>query len=250
MVKRSLAIALFCILPGFAAEKSDLIQVTDLRFWTHAGSTRVVLQLTGPFEYHAASTTGPDRLFFDIAGARPWIARHRFATRTVNDRLVQKVRLAEPVPGKTRIVFDLTAPATYTVTKLSAPDRMVIEVRAKQVRPGVRKTRKLFVPPLLTRLPMRMVVLASAPPSTGPDPATQTDPTVFRAGAKAPNHAQVHAPRHIAGTDRRQHKSTVSACPHRPPGNAKSLPRCHLLYDTCPWTKGKPNHHRCRTWRS
>lgn len=168
MVKRSLAIALFCILPGFAAEKSDLIQVTDLRFWTHAGSTRVVLQLTGPFEYHAASTTGPDRLFFDIAGARPWIARHRFATRTVNDRLVQKVRLAEPVPGKTRIVFDLTSPATYTVTKLSAPDRMVIEVRAKQVRPGVRKTRKLFVPPLLTRLPMRMAVLASAPPALDP----------------------------------------------------------------------------------
>lgn len=168
MVKRSLAVALFCTLPVFAAEKSDLIQVTDLRSWTHPGLTRVVLQLTGPFEYRADSATNPDRLFFDIGDARPWIGKKRFATRIINDRLVQKVRIAEPAPGKSRIVFDLTGPATYSVTKLSAPDRMVIEIHAKRPRPGARKIRKQFVPPMITRVPMRTVVLASAPPPLDP----------------------------------------------------------------------------------
>ncbi len=166
-VKRPLAVAILCILPSFAAEKSDLIQVTDLRAWSHPGSTRVVLQLTGPFEFKADSATNPDRLYFDIAGARTWIAKKRYANRAVNDALVTKVRVAEPAPGKTRIVFNLTGPATYAVSRLSAPDRMVIEIHPKKRRgpaPITSKRRKAFVPPILAHVPMRYIVLASEPP--------------------------------------------------------------------------------------
>ena len=167
-MKRSLAVAILCTLPVFAAENSGIIQVTDIRTWTHPGSTRVVIQLTGPYEYRTDSTTTPDRLIFDIPAARPWIAKKRVATRSVNDSLVQKVRIAEPAPGKARVVFDLTGPVTWSVTKLSAPDRMVIEVRGKKNRPAARKQRKQFVPPMITRAPMRKIILASYPPQLDP----------------------------------------------------------------------------------
>ncbi len=202
-MKRTMAAAILCILPAFAAENSGIIQVTGLRTWTHPGTTRVVIQLSGPFEYRTDSAIKPDRLIFDIPASRPWIARKRFTTRPVHDSLVQQVRVAEPAPGKTRIVFDLTGPVTWTVTKLSAPDRMVIEVRGKKNRPSARRQRQEFVPPVITRAPMRTILLAAYPPTLDPivplklvtvftEPAPRTT-TTKRYTPQAPTPAQIAA---------------------------------------------------------
>ena len=62
------------------------------------------------------------------------IDRKPYATRVVNDGLVKRVRIAETLPGRTRVVFDLAGPAEYTVRRLAGPDRMEIEVRPVQAR--------------------------------------------------------------------------------------------------------------------
>ncbi len=161
MLLRTLTAACFLMLPGFAAENFGLIQVTDVRTWTHPGSTRVVVQFSGPFEYAADSTANPDRIFFDIAGARPWIGKRRMAVRRPADALVQSVRVAERLPGTTRVVFDLNSPVAYTVSRLSAPDRMVIEFRRKRaVRAILTRRHKVFVPPPTPQRIPRPVVLA------------------------------------------------------------------------------------------
>lgn len=130
MISRSWqVIALLAFLPAIAAPNSGTIRVTSVRAWSHPGSTRVVLETTGPFEYRSNRAWNPDRLFFDIVHARPWIDKRRSATREVNDALVKRVRIAETSPGTTRIVFDLASPAEFHVTRLDSPDRMVIEVR-------------------------------------------------------------------------------------------------------------------------
>jgi N-acetylmuramoyl-L-alanine amidase len=159
-MQRTLAAALFTLLPAFAAQKSGLIQVTDLRFWSHPSSTRVVLQLTGPFQYRAENTQ--NRLSIDISGARPFIARQRIAAKVVNDGRVGRIRVTEPAPGRTRVLFELNGPSAYTITRLDAPDRMVIELRSKAGR------HKLFVPPLPTYRVMRRVILAGPPPPLDP----------------------------------------------------------------------------------
>jgi N-acetylmuramoyl-L-alanine amidase len=129
------ALTVFGLLPAFAAPNSGLIQVTSIRSWSHTDSTRVVIQTSGPFEFRSDRARNPDRLFFDILRARPWIAQRRFASHEIGDKLVRRVRIAETAPGTTRIVFDLVNNADYNVTKLEAPDRMVIEFRPINFRP-------------------------------------------------------------------------------------------------------------------
>ena len=126
--------AIFGVPSAFAASNSGLIQVTNVRSWSHPDSTRVIIQTTGSFDYRFDHANNPDRLFFDILHSRPWISQRRFATYDIGDRIVHRVRIAETSPGTTRIVFDLVTPADFNITKLEAPDRMVIEVRPLRFR--------------------------------------------------------------------------------------------------------------------
>jgi N-acetylmuramoyl-L-alanine amidase len=121
--------AILALPPALAASNSGLIQVTNVRSWSHSDSTRIIVETTGPFEFRSDRAYDPDRLFVDILHSRPWIAKRRSATHEIGDKLVRRIRIAETSPGTTRIVFDLLNPSDYKVTKLEAPDRMVIELR-------------------------------------------------------------------------------------------------------------------------
>ncbi len=168
-----LAIALFSLLPQVHAAKTGIIQVTSIRSWSHPTSTRVILQTTGPFDFRSDRAVNPDRLFFDIPNARPWINERRLAVQQVNDALVQRVRIAETAPDTTRVVFDLTGPVSFTVTRLEAPDRMVIEVRPVGTAPVLAtpgptaqsKVRREFVWPPVPPRRARSVFYAGLPPA-------------------------------------------------------------------------------------
>lgn len=115
--------------PVLAASGSGLIEVTNVRSWSHSDSTRVIIQTTGAFEFRSDHAEHPDRLFVDVLHSRPWIARRRYTTHEIGDKLVRRVRIAETAPGTTRIVFDLVNPTDFKITKLDAPDRLVVELR-------------------------------------------------------------------------------------------------------------------------
>ncbi|MEP6715654.1 MAG: N-acetylmuramoyl-L-alanine amidase [Terriglobia bacterium] len=170
------AAAILLILPGFAAANSGLIRVTNIRSWSHADSTRVILDTSGPFEFHSERAFNPDRLFFDVQKSRPLMGGRRFVTHQINDSLVRRVRIAETTPGTTRIVFDLTGPVTYKVMKLDTPDRMVIEVRAGRPEapaalfmPTISRGLPFVYPPLLSS-PRRTINLAGMPAAFDPAP--------------------------------------------------------------------------------
>ncbi|HEX4135143.1 MAG TPA: N-acetylmuramoyl-L-alanine amidase [Bryobacteraceae bacterium] len=167
--------------PALAASESGLIQVTNLRAWSHADSTRVIVETTGPFEYQSDRAQNPERLYIDILHSRPWIAQRRFATREIGDKLVRRVRVAETAPGVTRIVFDLVGPADFKISRLDTPDRMVIEVRPlgspnAPATPARSSTpisyvstppegRRLFVYPPTPRRPRVSMLLPGPPPA-------------------------------------------------------------------------------------
>ncbi|MDP9169765.1 MAG: AMIN domain-containing protein, partial [Acidobacteriota bacterium] len=169
------AAPVFLILPALAIANSGLIRVTSIRSWSHSDSTRVILETTGPFEFHSERAFNPDRLFFDVPRARPLLGGRRYATHQINDSLVRRVRIAETSPGTTRIVFDLTGPVTYKVLKLDTPDRMVIEVRPARpdFQPGPAYTSLSSLPfiyPPVVRAPRRYALLAATPPQFDPAP--------------------------------------------------------------------------------
>jgi N-acetylmuramoyl-L-alanine amidase len=190
----SWAAAIFSILPALAATKSGIIQVTGVRSWSHPDSTRVIIETTGPFEYKADRAHDPERLFLDIPNARPWILRRRLATREVGDKLVRRVRVAESAPNVTRIVFDLKAQADYRITKLDAPERLVVELRpveSRQVESRLVESRPVELKPVELR-PVRN----SIPASPADTPSAYTPNTlVYRRDTfvypPAPRRAQI-----------------------------------------------------------
>jgi N-acetylmuramoyl-L-alanine amidase len=108
---------------------------------------------TGDFQAHSERAFNPDRIFFDLAHARPWIDGHRYAVRAINDTLIRRVRVAETAPGTTRIVFDLNAPAEFKMIRLDHPNRMVIEIRSSHpdAKTDVKTEDPPPPPPVVTR---------------------------------------------------------------------------------------------------
>ncbi len=190
----SWAVAVFGLLPALAADKPGIIQVTGVRSWSHSDSTRVIIETTGPIEYKADRAHDPERLFLDIPHSRPWIARRRFATHQVADTLVNRVRIAEQSPGTTRVVFDLKTPSDFTITRLDAPDRLVIELRSLHPtsQPTQVTARPAFVYPPLVYAPLArrpQILMAGTPPAL-PEPnlapVNLTDPSWTQPTPKSP----------------------------------------------------------------
>ncbi|HEU5020718.1 MAG TPA: N-acetylmuramoyl-L-alanine amidase [Bryobacteraceae bacterium] len=238
------AAAMFSLLPVSAAANSGIIRVTGLRFWSHPGSTRIIIDVSGHAEYRSDRAHNPERIFFDIDNARPWINHKRVAAREVSDALVTRVRVALTAPDTTRVVLDLTGKADYTVSTLAAPDRIVIEVTppgrsgaeagtprletsiapppvlpaAKYVPPARRRhsPRKAFVPPAIPLPPVHVI------PAPDADPAPDWGAVAFNA---IPDNwtsvANVRSPRKLASAASAAPLApTVSYTPATPPDKA------------------------------
>lgn len=110
------------------------IKVTEVRFWSVGDVTRVAIEVSDEFKYRHDRLSNPDRLFFDIEGARPAKDEKKIHVIPVGDSLLKQIRVAETQPGVTRVVLDLeehTPPVQYTSSQLSSPARLMIELRLK-----------------------------------------------------------------------------------------------------------------------
>ena len=174
------------------------LQVTAVRFWTLSDVTRVAIETNGDFDFRRDRLNNPDRLFFDIIAARPNVGGLRFSTRQVGDKLLKQIRIAENLPGRTRVVLDLTGPVAFTVSKLENPDRLMIELRASaepkkvdstpavisaNIPPPVSSVTTVQPPPVAADLakparpdPLVMVIspAQAVPPTVQDIPATHT----------------------------------------------------------------------------
>jgi N-acetylmuramoyl-L-alanine amidase len=106
-------------------------KVTSVRFWSLGDVTRVAIEVSSDFHYKSERLTGPDRLFFDIQGARPEMITKGMDVMPVGDPLLKQIRIAETQPGVTRVVLDLEQHAEFTASQLTHPDRLMIELRSK-----------------------------------------------------------------------------------------------------------------------
>jgi N-acetylmuramoyl-L-alanine amidase len=105
--------------------------VSAVRFWSLRDMTRVAIDVSAGFKFHSERLTNPDRLFFDIQGARPEMVAKGLRTITVGDGVLKQIRIAETQPGVTRVVLDLEQRVEFTASQLSSPDRLMIELHVK-----------------------------------------------------------------------------------------------------------------------
>ncbi len=107
-------------------------KVTDIRFWTAGDTTRVAIEVSGEFHYKAERLSGPDRVFFDLSDTKIGLKADKPTSIPVKDGLVKQVRMAEKQPGTIRVVLDLEDGVDYSVSQLSNPERLMVELKSKK----------------------------------------------------------------------------------------------------------------------
>src|SRR5260221_6437099 len=141
---RRLTAAMFLLAAmAIAAESrhASPFEVTAVRCWTLADSTRITIEITGEVNVRSDRVEDHDRIFFDFVGARPSIDGKRLFSTEVGDKLLKRMRVAETVPGVTRVVLDLEAAAEFSVSRLDNPSRLIIELRPSRANPAERALR-------------------------------------------------------------------------------------------------------------
>src|SRR5262249_2755806 len=82
-------------------------KLTAVRFWSLGDVTRVAIEVSTEFHYKSDRIENPDRLFFDIQGAKPQMVHKGTQVIPVGDSILKQIRVAETQPGVTRVVLDL-----------------------------------------------------------------------------------------------------------------------------------------------
>ena len=169
-----------------AAAAPDSAKVIAVRFWSLGDVTRIAIEVSSDFTFKYSQLTAPERMFFDIHGARPQIASKGIHTIAVGDALVQQIRVAENQPDVTRIVIDLLQAASITTSQLSNPNRLVLELRSKDgasppARPSVTGGKDLTAPadreePTILSVASKPEPRKFEPPPVQPKPAAKPAP--------------------------------------------------------------------------
>lgn len=100
---------------GLATLSGDPATVNELRVEPAAGFTEVVVRTNGDFAYSDFLLTEPPRLIVDIKGARHALPRETFDD--INRGGVVRVRTSQFRDDVVRIVVELVAPTSYTLTR-------------------------------------------------------------------------------------------------------------------------------------
>jgi N-acetylmuramoyl-L-alanine amidase len=141
--RRALALAALLVAPLLMGVKrpAGLGDVADVRTWTHAGYTRVVVETSRPVETRVvrlpadANARRPERLYLDMEGI--WVGLDYKESIPIGDGLLRDVRLGQNTLSRTRVVLDLESYAHHRLMTLESPHRVVIDVYGSQrAQPG------------------------------------------------------------------------------------------------------------------
>ncbi len=120
-------------------------EVTGIRHWSSADSSTVVIDLQDQVQYEAHRLAHPERIYFDLFDTRlaDGLSNKKI---DVGDELLERVRVAQPVRGVTRVVLETKGASNFSVSMEINPYRLVVEVRKIGVAPPQRTKIDLFGP--------------------------------------------------------------------------------------------------------
>jgi N-acetylmuramoyl-L-alanine amidase len=131
--------------PATAAQLAGFPEVTGIRHWSSADSSTVVIDLQDQVQYEAHRLTNPERIYFDLHDTR--LVGELFGkTLEIGDPLIQRVRVAQPIPGITRVVLETKGASNFAVSLEINPYRLVVEVRMIGAKAEARSKINLFTP--------------------------------------------------------------------------------------------------------
>ncbi|MFQ5841221.1 MAG: N-acetylmuramoyl-L-alanine amidase [Thermodesulfobacteriota bacterium] len=114
------------------SEKSDLRDVTRIKYWSNPDYTRVVIYVDKEVPYgqrllkRDPSINKPPRLYIDIDSAR--ISPDIKQPIPIYDGLLKMARAAQNSPNTVRVVLDIESIRDYKIFPLNDPFRIVIDI--------------------------------------------------------------------------------------------------------------------------
>jgi len=103
-------------------------QVSRIRTWNADTYTRIVIDVGSAVKYQATRISGPDRIYFDIEGAKLGPGLLRKSIDLQGGGFLQAVRMAQNQPDVVRIVLEVNRVKDYSVFLLPNPYRLVVDV--------------------------------------------------------------------------------------------------------------------------
>ncbi|HKN36783.1 MAG TPA: N-acetylmuramoyl-L-alanine amidase [Terriglobales bacterium] len=127
------------------AGRTVLPLVTGVRHWESDDSTTVVIDLQDQVQYEVHRLSAPERIYFDLhdTALDPDLS---VKTIEVGDALLLRIRVAQPVPGVSRIVLETKDVSTFSVSLETNPYRLVAEIRSTAVDRGPKAKMDLLRP--------------------------------------------------------------------------------------------------------
>ena len=153
--------------------------VSGIRHWSTPVYTRIAIDLQDQVAYQAARVPGPDRIYFDLYGARLDPALNGRSVEVIDDGFLKRIRAAQFSNNVTRIVLDVSSVSDYSAFLLPNPWRLIIDIHG--LKPGATPTTNLASLPPAGAAPARAqtrTAFAAQPPVANPQqpsvPATQS----------------------------------------------------------------------------
>jgi len=103
-------------------------QVSRIRTWNADTYTRIVIDVGAKVKYQAARISGPDRIYFDIEGAKVSSALLHNPIDIDSGGFLKTVRVAQYQAGVVRVVLEVNRVSDYSVFLLPNPYRLVVDV--------------------------------------------------------------------------------------------------------------------------
>src|SRR6185437_8095804 len=119
--------------------------VTGIRHWSSQESSTVVVDLQKPVQYEAHRISNPDRIYFDLDDTSLAASLYNKVV-DINDSYLQRLRIAQPTKGVTRVVLETKSTRSFSVSLEQNPYRLVVEVRKAGTQAPPRTKADLFGP--------------------------------------------------------------------------------------------------------
>jgi hypothetical protein len=161
--------------PASDENPGGLPRVIGIRHSSSAGSSTVIVDLQDQVQYEAHRLSNPDRIYIDLheTGLAPGLFGK---TIEVNEDLLTRVRIAQPVRGVTRVVLETKSASDFSVRLESNPYRLVVEVRSVATN-----TRPTAPPRTQPQTKMEVVAPVTSPAQkipAAPTPITSAQPVL------------------------------------------------------------------------
>ena len=132
---------------GASALPSNLSPVSFIRTSNGDMHTRVVIDVGSEVKYRSTRISEPDRIYFDIEGAKLTPAMVHKPTDVGDGVLLKGVRVAQNRDGISRVVLDVNQVKDYSVSLLPDPYRLVVDLYGASAAVKADATNRVPAPP-------------------------------------------------------------------------------------------------------